>query len=154
MKYTVYYSSGEAKFITTDTPVIRVFEGNRRIGTGIARKDVQVRFPLSRKAFLTITHDLRLTEALVKASESKRAKLLEKLPEIQIRYIRDTDVLAFNKGHARHARMWAFSSQEWDWMNEILSVRSAAPEIVDLSGRDLYHFQSRVNYDPRIDSAK
>jgi hypothetical protein len=109
---------------------------------------------LSREAFLTITHDLPLAEALGKANGSKRAKLPEKLPEIQVRHISDLEVIAFNKGHARHARMWTFSSQKWDWMKEILSVRSAAPELMDLSGRDLYHFRSRVNYDPRIDWAK
>jgi hypothetical protein len=151
MKFTVYYPLGLQKFVTSDTPVIRVYSQSG-YGTGINRKDVEIRFPVSSGAFLTITHDLKLAEQLIRASDAKRAKLLNRLPEVQIRYIPDGEVMAFNRGHVRHARMWIFSSQESEWIPELLKERSAAPEVVDLSSRDLYHFQSRVNYDPRIDA--
>jgi hypothetical protein len=151
MRFTVHYPLGTARFITTDTPVIRVFHQTREFGTGINRPDVEIRFPLSANALLTITHDLRLAEQLIKANENKRSKLLANLPEVRVRYVRDGDVLAFNRGHARHARMWAFSSQELDWMAEVLAARSAAPQMIDLSSRDLLHFQSRASYDPKID---
>jgi len=152
MKFTMYYPSGIGRFITTDTPVVRVFSGSRELGTGINRSDVEIRFPLSSKAFLTITHDPTLTEQLARANESRRKKLLDRLPEVRVRHISDAEILALNRGHVRHARMWAFSSQESNWIGELLKERSAAPEMVDLSERDLYHFQSRVNYDPAIDS--
>lgn len=154
MKFTMYYPLGTERFITTDTPVIRVFSLNKTFGAGINRKDVEIRFPISSNAFLTITHDLKLTEQLMHAAEAKREKLLNRLPEVRVRYISDAEVLAFNRGHVRHARMWVFSSQESEWIPELLKERSAAPEITDLSVRNLYHFQSRVNYDPSIDVPK
>lgn len=154
MKFTMYYALGTKRFITTDTPVIRVFSQNRTHGTGINRRDVEIRFPVSSNAFLTITHDVKFTEQLIHASETKRAKLLNRLPEVSVRHISDAELLALNRGHVRHARMWVFSSQESEWIPELLKERSAAPEVVDLSGRDLYHFQSKVNYNPRIDAPK
>lgn len=153
MRFTMYYPLGIERFITTDTPVIRVFATNMA-GAGINRKDVEIRFPLSGTAFLTITHDIKLTEQLTRATEAQREKLLKRLPEVRIRHISDAEVLAFNRGHVRHARMWVFSSQELAWIPELLKEQSAVPETVDLSSRDLYHFQSRVKYDPRIDAAK
>jgi len=154
MKFTMYYPLGAERFITTDTPVIRVFSRNRTHGTGINRNDVEIRFPVSSNALLTITHDLVLAEQLINATGTKRAKLLNRIPEVRVRWITDDEVLTFNRGHVRHARMWVFSSQELEWIGPLLRERSAAPEVVDLSNRDLYHFQSKVNYDPSIDAPK
>jgi hypothetical protein len=64
MKFTVYYARENEEFVTTDTPVIRVFHDSAPLGTGINRLDVEIRFPLSRKAFLTLTHDLGLIRTL------------------------------------------------------------------------------------------
>jgi len=153
MKFTIHYPLGGQRFITTDTPVIRVYS-RTGYGTGLNRNDVEVRFPVSNSAFLTITHDLKFAEQLIGATAAKRARLLNRLPEVQIRYISDAQVVAFNKGHVRHARMWIFSSEKSEWVPELLKERSAAPEVADLSSRDLYHFQSKVNYDPRMDAPK
>jgi hypothetical protein len=153
MKFTMHYPLGAQRFITSDTPVVRVYS-HTGYGTGLNRTDVEIRFPVSNSAFLTITHDLKFTEQLVRATEAMRAKLLNHLPEVQIRHISDAQILAFNKGHVRHARMWIFSSEKSEWIPELLKERSAAPEVTDLSSRDLYHFQSKVNYDPRIDAPK
>lgn len=153
MKFTMHYPLGAQRFITSDTPVIRVYS-HVGYGTGLNRNDVEIRFPVSNSAFLTITHDLKFVEQLTRASEAKRAKLLERVPEVQIRYISDAQVVAFNKGHVRHSRMWIFSSEESEWIPKLLRERSSAPEVADLSGRDLYHFQSKVNYDPRMDAPK
>ena len=153
MKFTMHYPLGGQRFITSDTPVIRVYS-HTGYGTGLNRNDVEVRFPVSNRAFLTITHDLKFAEQLIGATAAKRARLLNRLPEVQIRYISDAQVVAFNRGHVRHARMWIFSSEQSEWVPELLKERSAAPEVADLSSRDLYHFQSKVNYDPRMDAPK
>ena len=153
MKFTMHYPLGTQRFITSDTPVIRVYS-HTGYGTGLNRNDVEIRFPVSSSAFLTITHDLKFLEQLIRATETKRAKLLDRLPEVQIRYISDAHVVAFNKGHVRHARMWIFSSEESEWIPELLKERSASPVVTDLSSGDLYHFQSKVNYDPRMDAPK
>jgi len=153
MKFTMHYPLGGQRFIISDTPVIRVYS-HTGDGTGLNRNDVEVRFPVSNSAFLTITHDLKFAEQLIGATAAKRARLLNRLPEVQIRYISDAQVVAFNKGHVRHARMWIFSSEKSEWVPELLKERSTAPEVADLSSRDLYHFQSKVNYDPRMDAPK
>jgi len=153
MKFTIYYPLDVQRFITTDNPVIRVYSKNR-YGTGLNHNDVEIRFPVSSGALLTITHDLKFAEQLVKTTETKRAKLLNRVPEVQIRYVSDAEVMAFNKGHVRHARMWVFSSEKSEWIPDLLQKRPAVPEVVDLSSRDLLHFQSKVNYDPRIDAPK
>jgi len=152
MRFTVHYPSGKAEFITTDSPVIRVFSGTESLGTGINRSDVEIRFPLSRKAFLTLTHDLRLVENLERADSAKRSRLLKRLPETRVKHLTDSEVAAFNKAHARHAHRWLFASEEIEWAAAVLSDASAAPQILDLSSENLIHFQSRVNYDPKIDS--
>lgn len=152
MKFTVFYAVGNQDFITTDTPVVRVFRSSEPIGTGLDRADIEVRFPLCRNALLTLTHDPHLIESLDRANTTKRARLLERVPEVRVKRVTDAEVTAFNKGNARHARRWLFTSRETDWATEILSGASAAPTIVDLSSGDLLHFQSRVNYDPKLDS--
>ena len=149
MKFTMYYPKGGKRFITTDTPVIRVYSRLGH-GAGLNRNDVEIRFPVSSSAFLTITHDLKFAEQLIKATEATRAKLLNRLPEVHMRFISDGEVMAFNRAHVRHARMWVFSSEQSEWIPQLLKERSVAPEVVDLSSRDLWHFQSKVSYDPRI----
>jgi hypothetical protein len=154
MKYTVHYPLGPARFITTDTPVIRIFHGDRRVGTGVNRYDVEIRFPLSSNALLTITHDFQASVKLAQAKEYERAKLLAKVPEVRIRYVSDAVVAAFNKAHAKHARVWAFAPTEVDWMNDILAAPSAAPETMNLSNKDLFQVRSKVKYDPKSDPTR
>lgn len=79
MKFTVYYAS-DADFLTTDAPVIRVFTENLPLGYGMQRPDIEVRFPLSRQAILTLTHDLKFMEMIQKADERKRKRLLAVTP--------------------------------------------------------------------------
>jgi Protein of unknown function (DUF4238) len=152
MKFTVFYAMGKHDFVTTDTPVIRVFYSSEPLGTGMNRRDIEVRFPLSRRAFLTLTHDLPFVETLMRLSENKRSRLLDRIPEVRVQQATDAQVMFFNKGHARHALRWLFSADNVDWAADILSQVSAAPTIIDLSTRDLIHCQSAVNYNPKLDS--
>jgi hypothetical protein len=152
MKFTVHYRSGNTEYITTDNPVIRVFHNAEALGAGVDRPDVEIRFPLSRTAFLTLTHDLRFIARLERARTPERNRLLGALPEVRIARATDSDVTAFNRAHARHAHRWLFASTEVEWAADVLSQASAAPTIVDRTRGDLMHFQSRVNYDPRTDS--
>jgi hypothetical protein len=152
MKFTVHYAVGEAEFVTTDTPVVRVFYDSAPLGAGVNRTDVEIRFPLSRKAFLTLTHDLKFVAELERASGTRRSRLLERLPEVRVSHIRGPEVTAFNRAHVRHAHLWAFAPNDQEWIADVLSQVRAAPEISDLSSRDLLHFQSKVTYDPNTDS--
>ena len=154
MKFTVYYQTGDTEYVTTDTPVIRVFHNTAAapLGAGINRRDIEIRFPLSHKAFLTLTHDEWLINKLERAQGSTRRRLLDALPEVRIKRATESEVTAFNKAHARHAHRWMFAPREVGWAASVLSQPSAAPRIIDLSSRDLLHFQSAVNYDPKMDS--
>jgi hypothetical protein len=157
MKFTVYYRAGDPEFLTTDTPVIRVFHDAEAapLGTGIQRPDMEIRFPLSRGTFLTLTHDAWFLTKLERArTATERSRLLAALPEIRIENATNARVTSFNRGYARHARRWVFAPGEVDWAASLLAEPSPAPRIVDLSSRDLFHFQSTVNYDPKIDSGE
>jgi len=141
MKFTVYFAA-DTDFVTTDTPVIRVFTSELPLGYGMQRPDIEVRFPLSRRAFLTLTHDMKLAGKIRNADERTRKRLLAATPEIKIRYVSSAQVRAFNRGHVRHAHRWIFASGELDWASELLAQPSVAPKVLDLSTRDLMHFQS------------
>lgn len=153
MKFTVYYLTGNAEFLTTDTPVVRVFHNveSAPLGAGINQRDIEVRFPLSCKAFLALTHDHWLINKLERVGDAARRRLLAVLPEIRREYPTNAEATALNKAHARHAHRWVFAPQEVDWIPNLLAQPTAAPKIVDLSSRDLFHFQSTVNYDPKKD---
>lgn len=151
MKWTVFYATGEAQFITTDTPVIRVFYGTKSGGTGLNRTDVEVRFPVSASAFMTITHDVPRAHALMKATDRKRSKVLDKLPEVRMRHLTDAKVRFFNRGQVRHAHYWVFSGSECPWIQDLLNEPYAGPSMIDMSSHDLMHFRSDANYDPAID---
>lgn len=153
MKFTVHYGS-DSDFVTTDTPVIRVFTDGAALGYGIQRRDIEVRFPLSGGAFLTLTHDLKLIEILQKADQRKRKRLLAATPEVQVRSASKDQIRAFNRGQVRHAHRWIFASKELDWAAELLAQPSVAPKVLDLSNGNLMHFQSVVAYDPRIDQVE
>ncbi len=151
MKFTVLFPIGEEEFITSDTPVIRVFPGGPSVGAGLDRPNVEVRFPLSRRAFLILTHDVAFAEKLIKATAGQRERLLAALPEVRVRQVSDDEVIALNKGQARHAHRWIYTTAEVGWAASLLAQPLVAPKVIDLSGGDLMHFQSRVIYDPRMD---
>jgi hypothetical protein len=148
MKFTVHYSSGENEFVTTDVPVIRVFRDQGRDGNGINRPDAEVRFPLSRKAFLTLTHDLGWLAALGRASSGEARRLLGRVPEVRIRRATDLEVEEFNRAHAFHAHRWLFAPADVGWVPAVLSQRRAAPTMVDLSGENVIQLRARPKYDP------
>ncbi len=73
MKFTMHYRLGAQRFITSDTPVIPVYS-HTRYGTGLNRNDVEIRFPVSNSAFLTITHDLKFAEQADKSNGGEASK--------------------------------------------------------------------------------
>lgn len=152
MKFTVHYSL-DREFVTTDTPVIRVFRTRAALGYGLQRRDIEVRFPLARWAFLTLTHDHQFLKLFEGATRARQRTMLEQVPKVHVRYVSGSDVDAFNRGHTRHARMWLFAPSAVGWAKELLAEASAAPAVRDLSRGDLMHFQSTVTCDPSIDAA-
>jgi len=82
-------------------------------------------------------------------SSTNVRRLLKVLPEIRVEKATRVKVMAFNWGHARHAYRWVFTPTEVDWTSKALLQPSAAPKFVELSTKDLLHYQSAVSYDPR-----
>jgi hypothetical protein len=98
-----------------------------------------------------LTHDHRFMEKLEKATGSEARRLLEALPEIRVEKASTVKVSGFNWGHARHAYRWVFTPTEVDLVSKALSQPSAAPKLVELSTKELLHYQSAVSYDPRTE---
>jgi hypothetical protein len=151
MKWTIYRPYGESSFMTSDNPVIRVFHSGLGSGAGLNRMDVEVRFPLSRKALLTFTHDRPLVEVLLRSSERNQRRLLGKSKQIAEKWISDGDVTYFNRGLVRHCEQWVFAPIEVDWLESLLRTSPMEPQAVDLSRGDLLHFRDEVVYNPQID---
>lgn len=68
MKWTVYYATDDLAFATSDCPVISTFQQPKGFAA-LMRADVEVRFPLSRKAMLTLTHDMPFLEQIAHATK-------------------------------------------------------------------------------------
>jgi|SRR5580700_5878706 hypothetical protein len=98
-----------------------------------------------------LTLDLNFIEILEKADQRKRERLLAATPDAQVRSASNAQVRTFNRGHVRHAHRWIFASEDLDWASELFAEPSVATKVLDLSTRDLMHFQSVAAYDPRID---
>jgi Protein of unknown function (DUF4238) len=124
MKWTVYHASGQTRFITSDCPVIWLFHGGPSGHASLSRCDVEVRFPLSRKAMLSLTHDAALMEKLEKATKKERQRALHRLPEIRLARMADATIESVNRTHAFHAIRWAFSGIESTWISTVLSQPS------------------------------
>jgi hypothetical protein len=99
-------------------PLFLLFPASSQVGPRLAMEYsdaiLKFLFPLSRRAFLTLTHDLKLIEILEKADRRKRDRLLAATPEVQVRSVSKAQVRAFNRGHVRHAHRWIFATEEMD----------------------------------------
>ena len=125
MKWTVYYVAGKNRYITSDCPVVMSFANPHVSPAGLMRKDCQVLFPLSSTALLSMQHDQKLNEQLMKLGPSRRAtRLLNRLPEIGCVLADDNAVMRFNEQQAEHAYRWVFGGQELPWLPDRLRRRS------------------------------
>jgi hypothetical protein len=82
----------------------RVFTGGVPLGYGVQRRDIEVRFPLSRKAFLTLTHDLKLIGILEKADRRKRENMVEHPGSFGVSVNERFDYHRYRRGQDDHAK--------------------------------------------------
>jgi len=117
MKWTVYYTTGPSRFITSDCPVAMAFTRTDIDTVAIVRPDCRILFPLSRASLLFMEHDIALITRLNKVGPTSTSrKLLNRLPEIRIASASPEDVTAFNAIQVEQASRWVFAGQRKDWM--------------------------------------
>ncbi len=103
MKWTVYYTAGQSRFITSDCPVAMAFTRTDIDTVAIVR--------------LLMEHDIALITRLNKIGpNSTNRKLLNRLPEIRIATASTGDVTSFNAIQVEQASRWVFAGQRNDWM--------------------------------------
>lgn len=90
----------------------------------LSRRDIEVRFPLSNRAMLTLTHDKVLMEKLEKSGDRKSPRILSRLPEVRLAQMSDATVENVNRTNAYHSTHWAFSGSEQSWISAVMSQPS------------------------------
>ena len=124
MKWTVHLAAGQEKFITTDCPVTWIFHDGSSGHASLSRRDIEVRFPLSNRAMLALTHDKAFMDKLEKSSERESQRILSRLPEVRLEQMSDVTVENVNRTNAYHATRWAFSVSEQSWVSAVMAQPS------------------------------
>ena len=130
MKWTVHYATGEKSFVTSDCPVFSIYIASNKGYAGLMRADVEVRFPLSRNALLTLTHERGFSES------------------IKISNWTDQDVAKANRTHAAHATTLLLSGQDLSWAAETMKGPSRNVRTwVEPEGKG-YRTKTEIRYTP------
>jgi hypothetical protein len=148
MKWTVFVSPDSNEFVTTDCPVIRVYYRGGGGPAGLNRSDLEVRFPLSRKMMLAITHDIPFAKKLLKAKEKDRAAVLARRKEIRQSFLSHAEVEVLNRDHVAHAQRWVFSGHSLPWAIEDLATTSMNTKSLYIEQGQLAGTRNVVQYDP------
>jgi len=136
MEWTVRYTSGIARFITSDRPVIRSFSDGPAIGRGLNDSRAEIRFPLANTSILEIKHHQWQLEAIRRKSRKGSPKP-EKNTDWTIATgdADDAFVDDFNRKMAKQAHLLVFSgsAQGWltEWMKEPLKPGKRAINVLD-----------------------
>ena len=148
MKWTVFYSDGEERFMTSDSPVIRLFNSGKGGFAGLLRPDVEVRFPLSRSAMLSLTHDVTLIERALRCSDKERIRLLSRLPEVRIARSVGEDVDRANRVQAYHSSVLILSGRHLPWASPIMKEPSKNVQMWVRQEAGGYRLMSEIRYFP------
>ena len=131
MKWTVYLTNGNSRFITTDCPVVTTFRNGPRPGAGIKDPDCEISFPLSSRALLRIKHDSwSVKDPEKKRSPWKRRKNFSRNSAIEVIQVDDNAVRLYNECQVDRAYMWAFSGTIQDWLLTRMQNPSKGPKRV------------------------
>jgi len=151
MKWTIYRATGERSFVTSDCPVIKIFTKSQSGSAALFREDVEVRFPLSRKAMLVLTHDMPQMEnvariALRKPSEAKRKFWM--LPEIRLETWDDDEVAKANRAQAAHCTALLIGGQALEWSVPIMKESTKNVRMwIEREGSD-FRMRTQIRFVP------
>jgi hypothetical protein len=125
MKWTVHYAPSDARYLTSDAPVIVRFERGDIEEAGLVRPDCEVRFPLASTCTLSMAHDLDLVKRVNRLGKTARARrFISRTPEIRILNASAEQVREFNHIQTDFAFRWVFSGTEHDWLQSRLQTDS------------------------------
>jgi hypothetical protein len=110
MKWTVFYGTGEARFITSDCPVVTRDKNGRQYFSGFDDSDTEVYFPLSKNALIRMEHD-NSCQLLPRRKQIHRQKrvMRAKTQEIIVVQADDQVVQSLNELVVTRAHLWTVS---------------------------------------------
>lgn len=121
MKWTVHFGPADARYLTSDAPVIVRFERDDIKEAAFMRRDCEVRFPLSSTCALSMAHDLDLEARVLRMGKTARARrAIARTPEIRILHATADQVKDFNQNQIDFAFRWVFSGREYGWLPAML----------------------------------
>jgi len=125
MKWTVFYGTGDARFITSDCPVITKDKGERRQFPGLDDLDTEVYFPLSKNALIRMEHD-NSCQLLPRKKQIHRQKrvMRARTQEITVVQADEQAVQLLNELIVARAHLWAVSGASQGWLLERMQQAS------------------------------
>jgi hypothetical protein len=119
LRWTVFYGTGEARFITSDCPVITRDKNERRYFPGLDNFDTEVYFPLSKKALIRMGHD-NSCQLLPRKKQIHRQKRVMRAQTQEIIVVQADEqvVQSLNELIVARAHLWTVSGARQDWLLE------------------------------------
>jgi hypothetical protein len=119
MKWIVYYRTGDARFITSDCPVITKDKSEGRQFPGLNDLDTEVYFPLSKNALIRMEHD-NSCQLLPRKKQIHRQKrvMCARTQEITVIQADEQAVQLLNELIVARAHLWAVSGASQGWLLE------------------------------------
>ncbi len=147
MKWTIYRAEGNCSFVTSDCPVIKLFKSPKGYAA-LLREDVEVRFPLGRKAMLVLTHDMPHLWKILHGKPSEARRKWWSIPEIRLESWNDSEVAKANRAHAAHSTALLIGGQSLEWARAIMKDSSKNVRMwIEKEGQG-YRTKTEIRYVP------
>ena len=129
MKWTVFYGTGEARFITSDCPVITRDRNERRCFPGLENSDTEVYFPLSKNALIRMEHD-NSCQLLPRKQQIRRQRRVMRARTQEINAVQADDQLvqSLNNLVVSRSHLWTVSGTNQSWLLERMQQPSKIPK--------------------------
>jgi hypothetical protein len=119
MKWTVFYGTSKARFITSDCPVITRDKNERRCFPGLDDSDTEVYFPLSKNALIRMEHD-NSCQLLPRKQQIRRQRRVMRTEthEINAAQADEQLVQSLNNLIVSRSHLWTVSGTSQGWLLE------------------------------------
>lgn len=119
LRWTVFYGAGQARFITSDCPVVTRDKNGRRYFPGLEDSETEVYFPLSKNALIQMEHE-NSCQLLPRKKQIHRQKRVMLTRTQQITAIQADEQIAqsLNELIVARAHLWTVSGASQDWLLE------------------------------------
>ena len=129
MKWTVFYGTGESRFITSDCPVITRDKNERRHFPGLLDLDTEVYFPLSKNALIRMAHD-NSCQLLPRKQQIRRQKRVMRTRTQELTAVQADEQLvqSLNNLVVSRSHLWTVSGTSQGWLLERMQQPSKIPK--------------------------